>query len=82
MRTLAEFKEILINYPYLTQDGEATMTCQIFKKCLKGSVKNLPSRAVVERNQDIINTNETLDEVVQETTSAIPGINAYDNQVE
>ena len=33
LRTLAEYREILIDYPYLAEDGEATTACRIFKKC-------------------------------------------------
>ena len=46
LRTLAEFKEILIDYAYLCADNEATIACRIFKRCLKGSAKNSCSRAV------------------------------------
>ena len=82
VRTLAEYKEILIDYPYLQQDDEATIAWQIFKQCLKGAAKNSCSRAVAGTNNSVINMNEQLKEVVTETTEAILGMNAYDNQIE
>ena len=82
LRTLAEYREVLINYPHLQQDANATTACRIFKKCLKGSAKNSCSRAVATMNGSIIDTNAHLEVVIEETTSTILGINAYDNQLE
>ena len=82
LQTLAEYKEILINYLYLQQDDKTTTACRSFKGCFKGTAKNSCSRAVAGTNNRVIDTNERLNEVVTETTDAIIGTNAYDNQIE
>ena len=82
LRTLAEYREVLIDYPHLQNDANATTACRIFKRCLKGSAKNTCSRAVAAVNGGVIDTNGHLETVLQETTSVILGINAYDNQME
>ena len=82
LRTLAEYREVLIDYPHLQQDANATTACRIFKRCLKGSAKNSCSRAVATVNGGVIDTNARLETVVEETTSMILGLNAYDNQLE
>ena len=82
LRTLAQFKEILLDYPYLQSNNEAPTACRIFKRCLKGSAKESYSRAVAGVNRGTINTNLQLEEVVEEITNRILGRNAYDNQIE
>ena len=82
LRTLAEYREILLDYPHLQTDLEATTTCRILKRCLKGSAKNSCSRVVAGVNNGVIDTNEVLKLVIEETTSAILGLNAHDNQIE
>ena len=82
LRTLAQFREILLDYPYLQSDNEAPTACQIFKRCLKGSAKESCSRTVAGINGGTIDTNVRLEEVVEETTNRILGRNAYDNQIE
>lgn len=82
LRTLAEYREILIDYPYLQSDNEATTACRIFKKCLKGSAKNSYSRAVAKINGGVIDTNSALENVIEETTNSILGLNAHSNQIE
>ena len=82
LRTLAENKEILIDFPYLQNDNEATTPCWIFKQFLKGSEKNSCSWAVAGINGDVIDTNASLKDVKEATTSAILGLDAHNNQIE
>ena len=49
---------------------------------MKGSEKNSCSRAVAGINGDVIDTNASLKEVNEATTSAILGLNAHDNLIE
>ncbi len=81
LQNLTEYREILIDYPYLQKDNEATTAYRIFKRCLKGSAKNSWSRAVAGVNGGLIDTNNRLNKVVTQTTEAILGTNTYDNQV-
>ena len=82
LRTLAGYREILNDHPYLKEDDEATTACRIFKKCLKGAARDSASEAISEINDGTIDSNEALEEVISATTNAILGNHAYDNQVE
>ena len=82
LRTLAAYREILNDYPYLKEDEEAATACRIFKKCLKGAARDSVSQAISETNEGTIDTNEALEDVIWETTHAILGNYAHDKQVE
>ena len=81
LRTLAEYKEILVDYSYLQDNASATTACRIFKKCLKGSAKNSCIRAVAGINRGVIETYKSLKQVIDSTTNAILGANVYNKQI-